>query len=157
MLGTIHRAFFGKSLAVELPRKFRAYVDLQLAVPVVFHVAFLCVMGLHPWYHLAAATIGFLSTYHLALLELMPSTPALFIHRKSILQREVARLLGIFLLAEFTARSGVVEQTRAERRCTLLVADCSFAFVLWLGWQLYKHGIDCANTDTSRNKDLKTK
>ncbi|KAF9165985.1 hypothetical protein DFQ26_008919 [Actinomortierella ambigua] len=147
MLGTIQYAFGGERHEVELPRKFRAYVDLQLAVPVVFHVAFLCVAGLHPWYHLAVAVIGFMSTYRLALLELMPSTLALLVQRKIILRWEVARLVGIFLLAEFTARSGMVAQTRAERRCTLLVADCSFAFFLWLGWQLHKYGIECANGD----------
>ncbi|KAG0244309.1 hypothetical protein BGW41_008073 [Actinomortierella wolfii] len=125
----------GDSHATELPRKFRAYVDLQLAVPVVFLVAFLCVMGLQPWYYAALVVLGTASTYHLSLLELMPSTPALFQQRKSILQREVARLLVNFFLAEFTARSGAMSLCIAR-----LTAACRT--------ELGRVGSRCSNPST---------
>lgn len=133
-----------------LPSKFNYYIGIHFTIVMVVASALLAEgFKILPLWQTQLISILFLTTL-ITLAKMMDA-------KTFGLKVELARTLGIFLMAEFVARSGYYTQTYWERRGTLMVADTYFVSSLFLGWNIYKLGSNWATVATKTDVEVKEK
>jgi len=134
-----------------LPSKFNYYVFVHFTIVTVVGSALLAEgYKILPLWQTQAICVTFLISL-ISLAKIMDA-------KTFGLKFELTRTLGIFLVAEFVARSGYYQQTYWERRSTLMVADTFFVSSLFLGWNMYKLGSDWATVkEAPKTQEAKQK